>query len=237
MIARARRRRWDPARDRLRAGPDPAGEPRPAPRRSRLSRARELPAGPRPRSRERIDELKLHEIRAHRRRGAGNRLRLYRAAARKPGAAGRHCRRRQSEKLDRTARRLHPRHRRRDARLRPHRGRLSRPALCRDQPAHVSRCWCARVRGCRRSVSAAATRCSTPRRCAHLHARERLVDADDADVSEGVAVSVDLSGLGPGGLVGYRAKRHTGRDRCRAPRRLCGRRFLGADRRRAPTAA
>ena len=32
-----------------------------------------------------------------------------------------------------------------------------------------------------------------------LHARERLVDADDADVSEGVAVGVDLSGLGPGG--------------------------------------
>jgi dCTP deaminase len=43
-----------------------------------------------------------------------------------------------------------------------------------------------------------------------LHGRERLVDADNADVSEGVAVSVDLSGLGPGGLVGYRAKRHTG---------------------------
>jgi dCTP deaminase len=43
-----------------------------------------------------------------------------------------------------------------------------------------------------------------------LHARERLVDIEDADVSEGVAVSVDLSGLGPGGLVGYRAKRHTG---------------------------
>ena len=43
-----------------------------------------------------------------------------------------------------------------------------------------------------------------------LHTRERLVDADDADVSEGVAVGVDLSGLGPGGLVGYRAKRHTG---------------------------
>ena len=43
-----------------------------------------------------------------------------------------------------------------------------------------------------------------------LHARERLVDADDADVSEGVAVSVDLAGLGPDGLVGYRAKRHTG---------------------------
>src|SRR6187551_3373581 len=34
-----------------------------------------------------------------------------------------------------------------------------------------------------------------------LHARERLVDDDDADVSEGIAVSVDLSGLGPDGLV------------------------------------
>jgi dCTP deaminase len=43
-----------------------------------------------------------------------------------------------------------------------------------------------------------------------LHARERLVDAPTADVSEGVAVGVDLSGIGPGGLVGYRAKRHTG---------------------------
>src|SRR5690349_5664644 len=47
-----------------------------------------------------------------------------------------------------------------------------------------------------------------------LHARERLVDAEDADVSEGVAVSVDLSGnLGGSerpGIVGYRAKRHTG---------------------------
>ena len=43
-----------------------------------------------------------------------------------------------------------------------------------------------------------------------LHARERLVDTDHVDVSEGVAVGVDLSGIGPGGLVGYRAKRHTG---------------------------
>ena len=48
-----------------------------------------------------------------------------------------------------------------------------------------------------------------------LHARERLVDANNADVSEGVAVSVDLSGFPPlvggeGRIVGYRAKRHTG---------------------------
>ncbi len=44
-----------------------------------------------------------------------------------------------------------------------------------------------------------------------LHARERLVDSDEADMGEGIAVGVDLSGvLGPGGIVGYRAKRHTG---------------------------
>jgi dCTP deaminase len=43
-----------------------------------------------------------------------------------------------------------------------------------------------------------------------LHAKERLVDGDDADVSEGIAVGVDLAGLGPDRLVGYRAKRHTG---------------------------
>src|SRR6185312_9151758 len=43
-----------------------------------------------------------------------------------------------------------------------------------------------------------------------LHARERLVDADEASLTDGVSVGVDLSGLGPGGLVGYRAKRHTG---------------------------
>ena len=44
-----------------------------------------------------------------------------------------------------------------------------------------------------------------------LHARERLVDSSDADMNDGIAVGVDLSGvLAPGGIVGYRAKRHTG---------------------------
>jgi dCTP deaminase len=48
-----------------------------------------------------------------------------------------------------------------------------------------------------------------------LHGRERLVDDPEADVSEGIAVSVDLSGVhsgsaGAAGVVGYRAKRHTG---------------------------
>lgn len=43
-----------------------------------------------------------------------------------------------------------------------------------------------------------------------LHARERLVDSSEADVGEGVAVGVDLSGFGSDQLIGYRAKRHTG---------------------------
>jgi dCTP deaminase len=52
-----------------------------------------------------------------------------------------------------------------------------------------------------------------------LHARERLVDDAAADVSEGIAVSVDLSAslscsLKPAGaeagVVGFRAKHHTG---------------------------
>jgi dCTP deaminase len=53
-----------------------------------------------------------------------------------------------------------------------------------------------------------------------LHARERLVDAAEAVMGDGVAVSVDLSGIDgigaqgdrtkSGAIVGYRAKRHTG---------------------------
>ncbi|RTL87319.1 2'-deoxycytidine 5'-triphosphate deaminase [Ancylobacter rudongensis] len=46
---------------------------------------------------------------------------------------------------------------------------------------------------------------------AALNATERLVDAPLADVAGGgIAVSVDLSGEGFGGLLGFRAKRHTG---------------------------
>jgi dCTP deaminase len=46
-----------------------------------------------------------------------------------------------------------------------------------------------------------------------LHARERLVDRTEAVMGDGVAVSIDLAGAngraGVGGVVGYRAKRHT----------------------------
>jgi dCTP deaminase len=46
---------------------------------------------------------------------------------------------------------------------------------------------------------------------AALQARERLVDATEADLVAGaVAVSVDLSGAGAAGLAGFRAKKHTG---------------------------
>src|SRR6201995_3029557 len=43
-----------------------------------------------------------------------------------------------------------------------------------------------------------------------LHTLEKLVDIDDADLANGVALSVDLSGENSNGFVGYRAKRHTG---------------------------
>ncbi len=46
---------------------------------------------------------------------------------------------------------------------------------------------------------------------AALNRRERLVEVATADVAGGgIAVSVDLSGEGFGGLLGFRAKRHTG---------------------------
>ena len=44
-----------------------------------------------------------------------------------------------------------------------------------------------------------------------LNVAERLVDTARADIAgAGIAVSVDLSGEGFGGLLGFRAKRHTG---------------------------
>ncbi|MDB5572816.1 MAG: 2-deoxycytidine 5-triphosphate deaminase [Hyphomicrobiales bacterium] len=43
-----------------------------------------------------------------------------------------------------------------------------------------------------------------------LHARERLVTSAEPSIQGGVAVSIDLSGFDASGLVGYRAKRHTG---------------------------
>ncbi len=74
-----------------------------------------------------------------------------------------------------------------------------------------------------------------------LHARERLVDIEEADVGEGVAVSVDLSGH----LGGARAARHRRLsrqaphrpDRRRAARRLRACSISGSRSRRGPTRA
>jgi dCTP deaminase len=45
---------------------------------------------------------------------------------------------------------------------------------------------------------------------ADLHQREAVVTSAAPSIQDGVAVSVDLSGFGEDGLVGFRAKRHTG---------------------------
>lgn len=43
-----------------------------------------------------------------------------------------------------------------------------------------------------------------------LHRSDRLVTSAEPSIQDGVAISVDLAGFGPGELLGYRAKRHTG---------------------------
>ena len=45
---------------------------------------------------------------------------------------------------------------------------------------------------------------------AHLHREQRLVSTETADIAGGIALSVDLAGEFGEGIVGYRAKRHTG---------------------------
>ncbi len=45
---------------------------------------------------------------------------------------------------------------------------------------------------------------------AALHARKRLVSTENPCFTGGVSISIDLSGFGDDGLIGYRAKRHTG---------------------------
>ena len=43
-----------------------------------------------------------------------------------------------------------------------------------------------------------------------LHMRERLVTSAEPSIAGGVAISIDLAGFDDAGLVGWRAKRHTG---------------------------
>lgn len=51
---------------------------------------------------------------------------------------------------------------------------------------------------------------TTDETLAGLHASQGLVTGGVADIAGGIALSADLAGAGPGGVVGYRAKRHTG---------------------------
>jgi dCTP deaminase len=45
---------------------------------------------------------------------------------------------------------------------------------------------------------------------ANLHREQRLISTETADIAGGIALSVDLAGEFGSGIVGYRAKRHTG---------------------------
>ena len=87
---------------------------------------------------ERIDELKLHEIDLTDGAVLETNCVYIVPLLESSGAAAANRRRRQSEEFDRAARRLHPRDRGWHAALRHDRRRLSRSALCRDQPEDIS---------------------------------------------------------------------------------------------------
>ena len=193
-----------------RCRPGPAGEPRPAARRQGLARARQLPARARPHRRRQARPAEAARDRPDRRRGAGNRLRLHRAAAGKPRPARRHLGLGQSEELDRPARHLHPRHHRPRPGVRQDPGRLSRPALSRGQPAHLPdrrahrlapvadplpHRQCAAVGEPSSATCTAPRRWSPPSRPTFRAAASRCRSTSTGD---------------EGGLVGYRGKHHTG---------------------------
>ena len=103
----------------------------------RLPHPRELPSGPRP-SRHR--QARRHgdpRDRLAQRRRPGNRMRVSRAADGAAGALVPYLGSCQSEELDRPARCFHAADHRSRTGVRSRRRKLSRPALCRDQPAHL----------------------------------------------------------------------------------------------------
>ena len=131
------RRRRDRGRARDRDQPDPAGEPRSQARQGRLSHQGELPARARRHGARQARRAQIPRDRSHQGRGAGSGLRLSRAADRAAQAPLDHRRLRQSEKLDRAARRVHAADRRPAGRVRQRRGRLFGAAVHRDLPAHL----------------------------------------------------------------------------------------------------
>ena len=156
-------------------------------------RASFLP-GPRTTVAERIEELKLHEIVAHRRRRAGDRLRLHRAAARKSGVADDISAaanpKSSTGRLDVFTRVIADETRGFDRIKAGYHGPLyaeispkTFPILVREG-SRLSQIRFRHGNGLLDAECAARAACS-----------ERLVDDDDTDVGEGVAVSVDLSAV------------------------------------------
>ena len=113
---------------------------------------------------EKLQQLALHEFAARRRRGAGDGLRLYRAAASRaspfPPTSRRAPIRKARPAGSMSSRASSPTRRAPSTRWRRD---IAGRSSSRSARARF-RSWCAPARGCRRSASAAATRCSTTRR-------------------------------------------------------------------------
>ena len=173
-------------------------------------RASFLP-GPRPHGRRQARPPETARDRSVRRRGAGNRLRLYRAAAGKPGAAGRHRRPRPIPKSS-TGRldiftRVITDH---GAGVRQDPGRLSRPALSRGQPAHLPDRRAHRLAPVADPLPPRPARCSASRaRCAARGRDAGRRRRPPTSPAAALPLSIDLPG-DAAGLVGYRGKHHTG---------------------------
>ena len=223
--------------DRLRARPDPAGEPRSAAGRGGLSRARELPARARPRWRERIDELKLHEIAltdgAVLETGCVYIVPLLESLALPDDISAAANPKSSTGRLDVFTRVIADETRGFD-RIEPgYHGPLYAEISPRTFPVLVregSRLSQIRFRRGHALLDADALRA--------LHARERLVDADDADVERGRRGRRRSVGSRAGAAcVGYRAKRHTGLIDVERRGGYDVARFLGADAGAPPTRA
>ena len=109
----------------------------------------------------------------------------------------------------------------RDARLRPHRGRLSRAAVRRDQPANVSGAGARGLAAVADPLPPRPARCSTRKPCALCTSRERSDRRRPMPTSsDGIAVGVDLAAARAGrpGRLSRQAPHR--RDRRRASRRL-----------------
>ena len=145
---------------------------------------------------QRIKTLALHEFPLCRRRGAETGCVYIVPLLESLALPRRHLGRRQSEELDRTARYLHPRHRRPGAGVRQNSGGLHGPLYAEISPRTIpilartgSRLSQIRLRSGPRSHRTRSSPCCTRTR--------RSSPSDAANIDNGIALSVDLSGGGP----------------------------------------